>query len=415
MFVQVLGMVWLMLPTPVLGASQDLAFVARWGQSESSDVLQRGMETAARDERPLLLVFTALGCPPCDLLRAEALNLDIPFTGEQGFIVVRIDVDDPTAWKAKDAYDIQGYPTVVAADPKGNERDRFVGYSGPDEFASWLDAQHEQAGAQLNSDDVDGLDAAALAWKNVRQGRGEVGTLLSKASSRGDDVVFRLARFWHEPTLEDARWLSSNAPGRALDWVPAGASMKTRPGWEAVLRGAVLGDLAGASGIRAADLLALAASLPEEKERPVLYGAAAVAMRAVMTNDPQRDRGYYLLFADWMEKSGDWTGAVALLRQAAQAFESEPTFHLALARSLFRGSQLDEALTRAQRAYDCSWGDNKLKAGKVLSMVLLEKGKRRAAREAALRALEEVPPAPAGSKVRSHGYRAELMLLVNRR
>ena len=65
--------------------------------------------------------FGAVWCPPCNLLAAEILHDSEATAGQP---IDAVDVDLPSSWAAKDRYDVEDYPTMVAVDAAGVEVDR---------------------------------------------------------------------------------------------------------------------------------------------------------------------------------------------------------------------------------------------------------------------------------------------------
>ena len=99
-------------------------------------------------QRPLLLDFTGSDwCPPCIRLKAEVFDKqEFKNYASQNLVLVELDFPRsktlPAAikqqnYKLADKYGIEGYPTIVLLDPRGNELGK-TGYrpGGPSAFIS---------------------------------------------------------------------------------------------------------------------------------------------------------------------------------------------------------------------------------------------------------------------------------------
>lgn len=393
-------------PAPV--APSPSAF--SYGQDATAAV-EAAYARAKASGRPVLLDFTAVWCPPCNLLAAEVL--DAPQTPKvlDDYVIVRVDVDHPSAWTLKDRYRVGGYPTLIVTGPDGAEWSRVVGYEGRDPFVAWLErARRVDPVVAARDDDpatVDPALAADVAWAVTSEG-GDAAVWLARAAAVPDRVTYRLARFTAKPTLDDARWLAEHAPGRALDWAPAARAIAGEKGAVDVVRGALLAELRAARGSRAADLLDVLADFTAPAEQPAVYAAAAALIRSEMTGEPARDRAFVTTLAGYLEASGDVTGALELLDAWGARHSDEMTFWHAGARTALRNGMADGALARADRAVAVAWGDNLLRAAAVRAEALHGLGRADEARAYVAEVLARVPVPPEGLDVRTGRYRDEL-------
>ncbi len=383
-------------------------------QADASRVFTSAVEQAKVRNLPILLDFGAVWCPPCQLMDAEVFRATPRASVVDAFVMARMDVDDPSSWDLKDQYAVGGYPTLVAIDATGRELGRQVGYRGPDDTITWLDAVATGRYAHKPGDPTP-EEAAGLAWRSVEEGRDAAAAeYLKAAAAQPELTTFRLTRMHLTPNLDDALWLATRAPGHALDWVGnVGDLGKTPEGRDAVL-GAIRADLATARALDAADLLYAAADFArDDAEKRMLYGSAAALVRTQLTGDPNHDKGHF----DWLslltELSGRPDDAIKLLESARDQFPDEPTFHTYLARAQLRQGHADEALAAADRAFDTAWGDNKLTAAKVKvqALLLLDRKPEAVAFVDAL--LKEMPAPAPGVEVRTKRYRDDLTALLN--
>lgn len=360
---------------------------------------------AKADGSLVLLDFTAVWCPPCNLMAAEVLHDPAAL---EGFALAQLDADDASSWTMKDRYAVTGYPTLVATDADGNEVGRMLGYTGAEAMRAWLG---EVRGGDLRQalaagpDAVEPAKAALIAWRLASSETGDPQPWLDRAASAADVPELRLARVVHAPTPEDARWLAKHAPTRALDWVPSAMGLAETADGKAALREALQAG-AGIPGPAEGDRLAMLAELAEtDAEKRILYAAAAKAVKDGFSGDPGLDRAWYTTYAAYLTGAGQLDAAIAFLDEAAVAFPDEPTFLLSAASKLLDAERWAEALDRADRALVVAWGDNRIRVATARAKALVGLGRQDEARAFAEQVLAEIPAPPEGVKVRTTRYR----------
>lgn len=116
--------------TQVKNETQDKEF--RWYNSP-----QEAIDEASKQNKRVLLIFSASWCPSCRKLEDETLkNRDVLGKISENYIAAKIDVDsDPSA---ASSYGIYVIPTTIILDSSGNEIGRREGYMAPEEFLSYL-------------------------------------------------------------------------------------------------------------------------------------------------------------------------------------------------------------------------------------------------------------------------------------
>lgn len=87
--------------------------------------LDSARAAALRDNRPILIEFWAAWCAPCKFMDANVYT-DPRVAAAMGKVLpVRVDVDRETVLTRK--YSVEGMPTIVFADSRGNELFRYSG------------------------------------------------------------------------------------------------------------------------------------------------------------------------------------------------------------------------------------------------------------------------------------------------
>lgn len=381
--------------------------------TDGSMVAEGAWAEAASDNKRVLLDFGAVWCPPCVLLAAELL--DDPPEELDGFVVAKIDVDDKRSWPIKDRYHVGGYPTVVITEADGTEVARMAGYSGREAFLAWASSAGTPASLEGRMASgpaaTEPAEAAAIALALVEANRkDEAAQWLERAE---DGVPAQLARFSIEPTVDGAAFLAEHAADRPLDWMGGAIDLvEGEPDLRASLRLVLGSAIPSSQGEEAGDLLYLSAQLAEEADAPLLYAAAAAAVRTGLTGDPAHDRAYTNWLAGLTERGGDPEAALALLREAIASFPEDPTYSMQAAAILMRMERYPEAQEQAENALSRAWGDNRLRAAAVLCSALRDGGDPAAADVLAQRVLEEEPVPEDGLDVRTPRYRAKLEVFL---
>ncbi len=339
---------------PGFAADPDAAF---------ADALAR----AAATDRAVLVDFSAIWCPPCNMLAAEVLDDPADADALAGLELVKIDVDRTDSWTLKDRYAVGGYPTVVVANAAGEELGRQVGYADEAAFLDWL-------GGVVDPAPVDPL---VQADRLARAGRTDAARgLLAQVTPQPDALAYRRVALMvaENPDPADLRWLLDHEDSRqrVLEWIwDLRGLAASDPDLAAATRAFLLDQTVGGTAMEASDLLYVVAGLTDDEDAArAIYGASAAVLAGGLRGDPSLDKGLYSSLADLYENAAMTGPALDVLRDAVAAFPDEMTFHYALAGALVDADQADAAVAEAQVALDLSYGDNRLRSARRLAEAL---------------------------------------------
>ena len=135
---------WLLVLAGVLLAGRIALYVTHGEPPERMGWLpiEQGFDAARATGMPVMIDFTAAWCAPCHKLDAEVFaDPDLAAEINRRFITIRVtDRQQEDGRNAPDVdalqrrYSVSAFPTVVFADPEGNELARMEGFGGRRQF-----------------------------------------------------------------------------------------------------------------------------------------------------------------------------------------------------------------------------------------------------------------------------------------
>jgi thioredoxin-related protein len=103
------------------------------------------LETAKKEGKPVVLVFSAAWCPPCQTMKKTVYPSAEVKPLQDKFVWAYLDVDEEANAAAAEKYKVQGIPHVQFLDKDGKALISQVGGVSPAEFAGILNKVSEKA------------------------------------------------------------------------------------------------------------------------------------------------------------------------------------------------------------------------------------------------------------------------------
>ena len=98
-----------------------------WQDATSDADIDKAFATAKAQNKPVLLYWGAVWCPPCNQLKATLFNRQDFAEQSKSFVAVHVDGDAPGAQKLGTKFKVVGYPTLILFSPDRKELTRLPG------------------------------------------------------------------------------------------------------------------------------------------------------------------------------------------------------------------------------------------------------------------------------------------------
>ncbi len=125
-----------------LAAATSLALASDFpkGSPPFQDSSPTAMSAAKTSGKPVILVFSAAWCPPCQAMKHDVYPSAAVKAFHDKFVWAYLDVDDPRNESAATKYGVNGIPHIEFLDASGKEIDKQVGGTSSEEFTKKLDS-----------------------------------------------------------------------------------------------------------------------------------------------------------------------------------------------------------------------------------------------------------------------------------
>jgi len=98
-----------------------------WQEAASDADIDKAFAAAKAQNKPVLLYWGAVWCPPCNQLKATLFNRQDFAEQSRSFVAVHLDGDAPGAQKLGTRFRVVGYPTLILFSPDRKELTRLPG------------------------------------------------------------------------------------------------------------------------------------------------------------------------------------------------------------------------------------------------------------------------------------------------
>lgn len=426
----------LIKPKFVPNEKQDAHFIL----NDTDQALSLSKET----HRPLLIEFFGIWCPPCNELDETVYNTSEFVKASDQFILLKLDADSAASWKLKSKYNITGYPTVVFATDLGDEISRVIGYRNKIEFVA---AMNE---ALKNKDN--GIEAKKIKAETNDKAAYDLGNMFLEKEQYylANYYLLKASRHWSLPDIRRNKLMSAQLGllsfaesledkkayekllWHALEWYPRQTEVFDRTDklislsqelndkdatqfayrtqidtakWYMVhpkaLKGTdiVKGDLF--------EVLGAAYEAIDEKQKSLdAYSEGAKEyLREIKVAglDENSERGYNLERIYCLWKAGQIESAQKLYESFETQFPKEFTFYYQHAKLLTALKNYKEAETKALKAFEFSYGDNRLRVAALLAEVYQDENDKKKAIDVLDSAMAQ-SALPDDKAIRSHRY-----------
>lgn len=362
---------------------------------------KKAFAEAKKRNVPVLISFFGIWCPPCNELEETVYESTGFLDKAKSFVLLKQDADAVASWKLKDKYKVGGYPTVIFTAPSGEELYRVVGYRSPVEFLRVMtlvqSAKDRDLSKACKSQDADDLWRCALVCQERKDNpcaNTAYKALESKLKPGSPRYLEARGYFVESAPTEDLKRDGyerligefSESPRSALWAYSYAASFeeggKLKPKKDLIQKVTDNVDKMIASpdrdeiGVTKTDLLQIKAELlgrlDKKDEAVAVWKEAAKEFATLAEQLPKGShaRGFTIERISCLEEAGDVDGALVLANEYRAKFPDEFTFHYQAAGLLNRSKRMAEALPIAKKAYEHSYGDNRIRAATLLIKVL---------------------------------------------
>lgn len=373
----------------------------------------KAIAEARTTKKPVLIDFYGIWCPPCNLYNEMIFNTKEFAEQAKRFVLLKMDADHEKSFELKSKFKIGGYPTLIIAtvNDRGalEESERIVGYYPAKEFYTRLNAAYQHRN-----------DPAEQRWK------GRLEELLSRElEQKNYDSMLQLTEGVKEPKLllyrfvaqtkksadflKDSKNLesiqstlreisktmaqqSSDTLIRAVDflsdefWVKQAEFLAMADRFLDLLSQRIDPNTMFVRGseLTQPDLDSMRVDLYETKgdektafDLKVKAASDYEKLIQFFANQGKKDlRSLNLEYAYWLWNTKRVDEAKKIYAQFLKKYPKEFTFNYAASKMYLSLKELDQARSLAEKAFEHSYGDNRIRAMDRLVTIMAEQGKK---------------------------------------
>jgi thioredoxin-like negative regulator of GroEL len=391
--------------------------------------MDAALARAKKEGKPLLIDFYGIWCPPCNDLD-ENVYSSAEFR-EKGarFVKLKLDADSPASWKLKSKFKIGGYPTIVFASAEGEEIRRIVGSRSRPVFVkemekAWVSRKSPFPLLKARADRGDAAAAGLVGRIYLeRKEFAPAAQYLKKDPSSAEalaDAQIGLAEEKKTANLPDllestiAKYPKSpDSVDRRVKLAGIYEEKKEVEKQKMLLTGAIQAASALIAEPKALAEIELTAAdlwqtIAEAREALGNAGGAQEAWKSAadeykkyIHSDSERGHSTELAYCLW--KSGDFDGATKIYAALEGYYPKEFTYYYGHANMELERKKFKDALPISRKAYEFSYGDNRLRAGLQLAKILKGAEKKAEAKSVITETLKGAQ-VPQDESIRTHRY-----------
>lgn len=395
--------------------------------------IDKTFAAAKQKRKPILIDFYGIWCPPCNLMN-ETVFINPNFVEKaKSFELLAVDVDAKTSWKLKNKYKVGGYPTYVFTNPDGQELYRVTGSREPNEFNKVMDlvlaTKGKPAAKACSSKNTEDLWRCAMTCietldkKCAMKALNALQPTLKPGTARYEIAQMFVADQSENIDLKKKAYETllvnhPDSPG-ALAWslvyLDASEQQKTEPNkalvekvlshYPTMAKDSRLAEI----GFTETDLAQLRAELlsklgrTDEAKKAWAEAAQLLGKKASELPKGVSDRGYMIERIGALSYAGESEASLKLAQEYQAKYPGEFTFHYIAAQVLEKTKKYSEAVPIAQKAYEVSYGDNKIRAATLLLKLYIVVPNKDAARQVYEAVKKDIQP-DKKLEVRTHKY-----------
>ncbi len=410
--------------------------VGGWAMGGFETGIDSVLKAAKKDKRPILISFYGIWCPPCNEMEETVFETTSFHKKAKAFHLLKVDADSPKSWGIKDKYKVGGYPTVIFTNANGEEIYRFVGYRSPAEVSRAMDlvlsAKGKDVSKACDSTSEDDLWRCGLICAERKQ-HDCATTAFTKLETKLKPGSFRyfeartyfvehagnseLKRLGYEKLLAEAPTYPK-ALQWAMDYLDLFDTTVTEPAPKKELLEKVLAAVPQMRsdsrteelGIPLTDILQAQATILAKLGRPEeskAVWAESATLLGKLASEFKSARGYTLERISCLREAGQEEAALKLANEYRTKYPEEFTFHFAAASLLKSVKKYNDAIPIAKRAYEVSYGDNRIRSATLLVDLFATVPDKESARKYFEEVTSYIKP-DASLEVRTHRYLKKL-------
>lgn len=358
---------------------------------------EAGFAKAKKENKPLLLDFYAIWCPPCNMMDKELFSKSDFKNETKNFVKVKIDVDKNEYADLKAKYKVRAYPTYIFATPDGEVINQAVGFVDKKKFYQLTQSALENKTQGYSSllakaDSGDQTAKDRIGRILIEQGEFALAEKYLKDSKQYQQDYYdaQLQQLDDEdkariPLLVKAIQAAPQTP-MAIEYRQNLAELyeknndkeKAKQALEEAIQFSeqCINNIDCLNSSRYSytqnDIKSIMADIYSklnQKDKATVIWKEIIAS---IKSHKNLDRSDIMDLTYDLNQIGEFDEAAKYYKQMQKKYPYEFTFYYRHAKQLFKNKKVDEALTLALNSYKYSYGENKFTVANLLGDIYIE-------------------------------------------